>query len=73
MELDPREPEGYLLLEPERGDSADELLSYVHLEPRALLAHYRRKLDAAELDRVTREQFYVELKARLFGYTYLDA
>ena len=73
VELDPREPEGYRLLEPERGDSADELLSYVHFEPRALLAHYRRKLDAADLDRVTREQFYVELKAGLFGYTYLDA
>ncbi|MBK1733255.1 biosynthetic arginine decarboxylase [Thiococcus pfennigii] len=73
LELDPNDPAGYRLLEPERGDSADELLSYVHFEPRALLAHYRRKLDAAGLDRPTREQYYVELKAGLFGYTYLES
>ncbi len=72
LELDPTDEAGYRLLEPERGDSADELLSYVHFEPRALLAHYRRKLEDAGLDRVTREQYYVELKAGLFGYTYLE-
>ncbi|MEY6433657.1 biosynthetic arginine decarboxylase [Thioalkalicoccus limnaeus] len=72
LELDPTDEAGYRLLEPERGDSADELLSYVHFEPRELLAHYRRKLDQAGLDRVTREQYYVELKAGLFGYTYLE-
>ncbi len=70
--LDATAPEGYRLSELERGDSADELLSYVHFEPRTLLAHYRRKLDAAGLDRVTREQFMVELKAGLYGYTYLE-
>jgi arginine decarboxylase len=71
VELDASAPDGYRLTDPERGDSTDELLSYVHFEPRALLAHYRRKLDAAELDRVTRERFFVELKAGLYGYTYL--
>ncbi|MBK1643170.1 arginine decarboxylase [Thiocapsa imhoffii] len=71
VELDPNAPDGYRLLDAERGDSTDELLSYVHFEPRTLLAHYRRKLEAAELDRATREQFYVELKAGLYGYTYL--
>jgi arginine decarboxylase len=45
----------------------------VHFEPRTLLAHYRRKLDAAGLDRATREQFFVELKAGLYGYTYLGS
>ncbi|MBN2885926.1 MAG: biosynthetic arginine decarboxylase [Chromatiaceae bacterium] len=72
VELDASAARGYRLLEPERGDSTDELLSYVHFEPRTLLAHYRRKLDAAELDRETRERFYVELKAGLYGYTYFD-
>ncbi len=72
VELDANAPGGYRLLEPERGDSTDELLSYVHFEPRALLAHYRRKLDAAGLDRPTREQLFVELKAGLYGYTYLE-
>jgi arginine decarboxylase len=71
IELDASAPLGYRLLEPERGDSTDELLSYVHFAPRTLLGHYRRKLDAADLDRGTREQFFVELKAGLYGYTYL--
>lgn len=72
VELDDRDRAGYRLLEPERGDSADELLSHVHFEPRALLSHYRRKLDRAGLDRVTREQYFIELKAGLYGYTYLE-
>ncbi|NCA69467.1 MAG: biosynthetic arginine decarboxylase [Sphingobacteriia bacterium] len=72
VELAADAPNGYRLLEPERGDSTDELLSYVHFEPRSLLTHYRRKLDATDLDRATREQLYVELKAGLYGYTYLD-
>ena len=72
VELDAQSPRGYRLLEPERGDSADELLSYVHFEPRGLLARYRRKLEEAELPRDLREQYFVELKAGLYGYTYLD-
>lgn len=72
VELDASAPAGYRLRDPERGDSTDELLSAVHFEPRSLLAHYRRKLDAAELDRPTREQLFVELKAGLYGYTYLE-
>ncbi len=71
VELDPNAANGYRLVDAERGDSTDELLSYVHFEPRTLLAHYRRKLDAAGLERATREQFFVELKAGLYGYTYL--
>lgn len=73
VELDASAPGGYRLLDAERGDSTDELLSYVHFEPRTLLAHYRRKLDAAGLDRATREHFFVELKAGLYGYTYLGS
>ncbi|WP_462322782.1 biosynthetic arginine decarboxylase [Halochromatium sp.] len=71
IELDADQPEGWRLLELEHGDSADELLATVHFEPRALLAQYRRRLDTAELDRETREQLYSELKAGLYGYTYL--
>jgi len=71
VELDADQPEGWRLLELEHGDSADELLATVHFEPRALLAQYRRRLDGAELDRETREQLYSELKAGLYGYTYL--
>lgn len=71
IELDADQPEGWRLLELEHGDSADELLATVHFEPRALLAQYRRRLDNAALDRETREQLYSELKAGLYGYTYL--
>jgi arginine decarboxylase len=71
IELDSREPCGYRLLEPERGDSADELLSYVHFEPRELLSRYRRRLDRTGLEREERERLYLELKAGLYGYTYL--
>lgn len=72
VELDAGTPDGYRLLDAERGDSTDELLSDVHFVPRTLLAHYRRKLDRSDLDRATREELFVELKAGLFGYTYLD-
>jgi arginine decarboxylase len=72
VELDPAAEGGYRLLEPERGDSADELLSYVHFEPRTLLARYRRKLEEAGLERAASEQYFVELKAGLYGYTYLE-
>jgi arginine decarboxylase len=71
VELDADQPEGWRLLELEHGDSADDLLATVHFEPRALLAQYRRRLDGAALERETREQFYSELKAGLYGYTYL--
>ena len=71
VELDAGATDGYRLLEPERGDSADELLSYVHFQPRELLSRYRRRIDAAELERGERERLYLELKAGLYGYTYL--
>jgi arginine decarboxylase len=71
--LDPQAPDGYRLSEPERGDSADELLSYVHFEPRELLARYRRRIEAADLERGERERLYLELKAGLYGYTYLGS
>jgi arginine decarboxylase len=73
LALDPTHPDGYRLSEPERGDSADELLSYVHFDPRELLARYRRRIDLAELDRAERERVYLEMKAGLYGYTYLGS
>jgi arginine decarboxylase len=63
---------GYRLLEPERGDSVDELLSYVHFSPRAMMTSYRRKLNSTSLDPAARERCLIELKAGLYGYTYLE-
>ncbi len=71
--LDPQHPEGYRLSEPEPGDSADELLSYVHFAPRELLARYRRRIEATALPRAERERLYLELKAGLYGSTYLES
>ncbi|WPL19569.1 Biosynthetic arginine decarboxylase [Thiorhodovibrio winogradskyi] len=73
IELDPNAPQGYRLGDLERGDSTEELLRYVHFEPRALLSRYRQLLQQADLDPATREAFYLELKVGLFGYTYLGS
>lgn len=63
---------GYQLVRPEHGDKVDELLSYVHFEPQALLAVYADKINAAELNSAEAEQYLDELKAGLNGYTYLE-
>ncbi len=70
LELDGRG--GYRLSQPERGDSVDELLSYVHFDPQEMLFQYRRKLEQTGLPLETRELYFVELKSGLFGYTYLE-
>jgi arginine decarboxylase len=63
---------GYRLTRPERGDSADELLGYVHFDPRDMLASFRRKLGATDLAETDRERYFEELEAGLYGYTYLE-
>lgn len=73
IELDATAPGGYRLGDLERGDSTEELLRYVHFQPRSLLSSYRQLLQSADLDRATREAFYLELKVGLYGYTYLGS
>ena len=63
---------GYRLTQPERGDSVDELLRYVHFDPDQMLQTFRAKLGAAGIAERTADQFYDELKAGLYGYTYLE-
>ena len=63
---------GYRLLEPERGDSVDALLSYVHFSPPAMLAELRRKLEDTGLEPAIVESWFLELEAGLYGYTYLE-
>jgi arginine decarboxylase len=62
---------GYRLTEPERGDSVDELLRYVHFEPARMLEIYRHKLREAGIGRREAEALFRELKAGLHGTTYL--
>lgn len=62
---------GYNLLEPERGDTADQLLAYVHFEPETLIAEYDAKISRAELPKATATAYRRELTEGLRGYTYL--
>lgn len=61
----------YRLAEPERGDSVDELLRYVHFDPEAMLASYLEKLRTERVAEAYIDSYYRELKAGLHGYTYL--
>jgi len=63
---------GYRLVHPQRGDTVDELLRYVHFDAKELLAAYRRKTAEADLDHDLRKEFLAELEEGLTGYTYLE-
>jgi arginine decarboxylase len=61
----------YRFTKPERGDSVDELLRYVHFDPEEMLESYLRKLREQGISAPYVDSFYRELKAGLQGYTYL--
>ncbi|HSO99878.1 MAG TPA: biosynthetic arginine decarboxylase [Thioalkalivibrio sp.] len=63
---------GYRLEQPERGDTVDELLRYVHFDPETLAAAYRDKVAAAGLDETLGRRILEELEHGLTGYTYLE-
>ena len=63
---------GFHLVGPERGDSADQLLSYVHFAPDQLAMAYREKIARAQLEPAQAEAFLAELTAGLYGSTYLQ-
>jgi len=66
------EPEGgHRLVQPESGDTVDDVLRYVHIDPADLVAAYRAKIARAELSEAEREAYLTELRAGLTGYTYL--
>jgi arginine decarboxylase len=63
---------GYRLVEPERGDTVDELLRYVHFEPDTLRRAYRDKIYAIGLRGADAGALLAELEHGLTGYTYLE-
>ena len=63
---------GYRLVQPQRGDTVDELLRYVHYDAEELLAAYRRKINEADLSHEVRKTYLTELEEGLAGYTYLE-
>src|SRR5690606_13868106 len=62
----------FVMVRPEKGDSADEVLAYGHLYAEELLACYREKLLKAGLDKKTRTRYMEALQEGLTGSTYLE-
>ncbi len=63
---------GWRLEGAEHGDRTDELLRYVHIEPRELAQSYRAKLAKLGLPIAESSALLAELEAGLTGYTYLS-
>ena len=63
---------GYRLTRPEKGDTVDELLRYVHFEPEALITAYKSKMASARISIERRQSYLYELAEGLKGYTYLE-
>jgi len=57
---------------PRSGDTAEQLLAYVHFAPDELRASYARKIAAAGLDEEDQSYFLRALSEGLSGYTYLE-
>jgi arginine decarboxylase len=63
----------YRLGKPERGDSVDDLLKFVHFDPEVMLESYLQKLREHGVDKGIIDGHYRELKMGLQGYTYLSS
>jgi len=64
---------GYQLLQPQRGDTVDSVLRYVHFNADDLLTSYRAKIErATSISEKNRETYLAELSEGLKGYTYLE-
>jgi arginine decarboxylase len=71
VELD--KENGYRLVKPEQGDTAEVVLRYVHFEPSELVTRYHSKIESATaLAPQQRTQYLKELEDGLKGYTYLE-
>jgi len=62
----------YRIMAPERGDTIDELLRYIHFEPKDVLAQCRKKLAVAVTEPDRQKMLLREIEAGLIGYTYLE-
>lgn len=63
---------GHRLVEPQHGDTAADLLRYVHYKPESLQAAYREKIAQAKLSADQRRAYLEILDSGLQGYTYLE-
>lgn len=63
---------GYTMDEVEQGDTVDELLRYVHFDPRRLMNIYRSRIVRAALEPAAKAELIQILQSGLSGYTYLE-
>ncbi len=63
---------GFDLEEIRRGDTVADVLAYVHLDADRLLARYRERAEAAEMDGERRRVILTLIQEGLQGYTYLE-
>ncbi|GAA5218670.1 biosynthetic arginine decarboxylase [Corallincola platygyrae] len=63
--------DGYSLSRLMKGDTAAQVLDYVHFEPRRLVESYRRQL-AKVGNRAEANKLLIELEAGVSGYTYFE-
>ena len=66
-------PDGnYRLVEPETGDTVEDMLLYVHFDVNNFRERYRRRLAETPLDHACQQRYLNELLDGLKGYTYLE-
>ncbi|HEX5314775.1 MAG TPA: arginine decarboxylase, partial [Gammaproteobacteria bacterium] len=64
--------DGYIIRDTREGDSAQVMLRYVHIPPRALARTWRRRLAKSGLDSSRQAELAMLLERGLKAYTYLD-
>ncbi len=62
----------YQLIAPERGDTVEDMLRYVHFDPHSIRQRYQQRLAAANISPQEQTLFSQALETGLQGYTYLE-
>jgi len=62
----------YRLVQPELGDTVDDVLRYVHFDTEKLLKQCHQQLSNAKLSKKQHQEFLYTLTEGLKGYTYLE-
>lgn len=62
----------YKLVQPEMGDTVDDVLRYVHFDTEKLLKQCHEQLENAKLSKEQYDEFLYTLTEGLKGYTYLE-
>lgn len=60
------------ILDYDEGNTVADMLQYVYLDPKNLIARYREQIEHSDLPVSEALQFLKELEEGLNGYTYLE-